>query len=306
MAGHGNNYRHTKKGGGVSLSVHKSICFQERIDLMTLNDTTETVFIEIEKANFGTPKNVLIGVIYRPPASDINSFSQQFAEILHKLDKENKLVYLMGDFNINLFNSDKYIPCSDFLNLMYAHSYIPLITKATRVTKSSATLIDNIFTNNIGSDNMNDILVTDISDHFPIYTITKHVTQKSKPQTKVIRVFSETNIRKFKEKLQNTDWVPVLTTRDPQCGYDLFQKILQSTYDEIFPEKEIRLNYKNRLHWLSPALLLINSIKIKNKLYMIYKKRPIPENENKYKRYKHILNKATKVAEQDYYEDIFR
>ena len=49
-----------------------------------------------------------------------------------------------------------------------------------------------------------------------------------------------------------------------------------------------------------------NSIKITNKLYMIYKKRPIPENENKYKRYKHILNKATKVAEQDYYEDIFR
>ena len=61
---------------------------------------------------------------------------------------------------------------------------------------------------------MNGILVTDISDHFPIYTITKHVTQKSKPQTKVIRVISETNIRKFKEKLQNTDWDPVLTTRD--------------------------------------------------------------------------------------------
>ena len=39
---------------------------------------------------------------------------------------------------------------------------------------------------------------------------------------------------------------------------------------------------------------------------MKFKKRPIPENENKYKRYKHILNKATKVAEQDYYEDIFR
>ena len=48
----------------MSLSVQKTICFQERIDLMTLNDTTETVFIEIEKANFGTPKNVLIGVIH--------------------------------------------------------------------------------------------------------------------------------------------------------------------------------------------------------------------------------------------------
>ena len=157
------NYRRTKKGGGVTLSIHKSITFKERQEWKVLNPNIETVFAELEKTFFKTPKNVLIGVIYRPPNSDVNSFIEQLADILHKLARENKLVYLMGDFNINLFNFDKYLLTNDFLNLMYTHSYIPLITKATRVYKSSATLIDNIFTNNVGSDNMNGVLMTDIS-----------------------------------------------------------------------------------------------------------------------------------------------
>ena len=120
----------------------------------------------------------------------------------------------MGDFNINLFNFDKYLLTNDFLNLMYTHSYIPLITKATRVYKSSATLIDNIFTNNVGSDNMNGVLMTDISDHFPIYTITKHIKEKEIQRTKTIRVTSEVNIKKFKDKLLNIDWHPVFSIVD--------------------------------------------------------------------------------------------
>ena len=193
-----NNYRPTKKGGGVTLCIHGSIRFKERQEWKVLNQNIETVFAEIDREFFGTPKNILIGVIYRPPKSDINSFTEYLADILHKLAKENKLIYLMGDYNINLFNYNKHLPTHDFLNLMYTHSYIPLITKATRIFKSSATLIDNIFTNNICSDYMNGILMTDISDHFLIYTITKHIKDKNIPKTKTIRVINETNSKIFK------------------------------------------------------------------------------------------------------------
>ena len=260
------NYRRTKKGGGVTLSIHKSITFKERQEWKVLNPNIETVFAELEKTFFKTPKNVLIGVIYRPPNSDVNSFIEQLADILHKLARENKLVYLMGDFNINLFNFDKYLLTNDFLNLMYTHSYIPLITKATRVYKSSATLIDNIFTNTVGSDNMNGVLMTDISDHFPIYTITKHIKEKEIQRTKTIRVTSEVNIKKFKDKLLNIDWHPVFSTTNPQDGYTLLQKTLINIYDEVFPVKEIKQGYKNKLSWLSVALK--NGIKKKNKLYI--------------------------------------
>ena len=53
----------------------------------------------------------------------------------------------MGDYNINLLNSDKHNPTSDFVELMHSYSFIYLINRTTRITATSATLIDNIFVN---------------------------------------------------------------------------------------------------------------------------------------------------------------
>lgn len=50
----------------------------------------------------------------------------------------------MGDFNINTLKAE-YFFCQDFLDTMLSHSCIPLINKPTRITNSSAKLIDNIF-----------------------------------------------------------------------------------------------------------------------------------------------------------------
>ena len=54
----------------------------------------------------------------------------------------------MGDLNIDLFKTAEHRQTSIFLNIMYSHSFFPLITKLTRVTGNSATLIDHIFTTN--------------------------------------------------------------------------------------------------------------------------------------------------------------
>ncbi len=77
----------------------------------------------------------------------------------------------MGDCKINLLNADTHGPTNDFINDMYAKSMFPLIYKPTRITKYSATLIDDIYTNNITNRHKSkqSILYTDISDHLPIY-----------------------------------------------------------------------------------------------------------------------------------------
>ena len=61
--------------------------------------------------------------------------------------KENNIIYLAGDFNINLLNTDKHVPTSDYLEMLYTYNMYPLINKPTRVKQNSASLIDNIFTN---------------------------------------------------------------------------------------------------------------------------------------------------------------
>ena len=68
---------------------------------------------------------------------------------------------------------DRPPPTQEFVDKMFSFSLIPNITKPTRITSRSATLIDNIFSNSMLDDNriFSGILYTNISDHFPIFVI---------------------------------------------------------------------------------------------------------------------------------------
>ena len=141
-----------------------------------MNNNLESVFVEIQSNNSLKTKNVVVGSLYRPPNTDINEFNQQIESILHKLQTERKIVYFLGDWNIDALNAEKHAPSQDFLNMMYSFNLFPLCTKPTRVTNKSATLIDNIFTNNISESTkvITGILYSDISDHYPISYISQH------------------------------------------------------------------------------------------------------------------------------------
>ena len=60
------------------------------------------------------------------------------------------------------------------LDIMYSFGLYPLIDKPTRVTDSSATLIDNIFTNELRHNLTCGILFNDISDNLPIFALCKY------------------------------------------------------------------------------------------------------------------------------------
>ena len=169
-----NNYeyfgtnRADKRGGGVGLYVSKQLEYKNRNDLTkNIEDIVETKFIEIINSN---GKNIIIGVIYRPPNRNFATFESAMNTILEKIDRENKLCYLMGDFNIDLFKSESCDYVSQFIEQLFTSSFFPLITKATRITDHTDTLIDNIFTNNLEKrdESLNAIIFSDISDHLPI------------------------------------------------------------------------------------------------------------------------------------------
>lgn len=65
------------------------------------SDTTDSLFVEVLVPK---GKNIIIGVIYRPPNRNLQSFVTNFNEVIDKIGKENKQCYIMGDFNINLMN----------------------------------------------------------------------------------------------------------------------------------------------------------------------------------------------------------
>ena len=85
----------------------------------------------------------------------------------------------MGDFNIDLLKIDKNKFTDNFINQLLSSAFYPLISKPTRMTNKTATLIDNIFTNRINEDRISGILFSDISDHLPIFTIYKNSNIKT-------------------------------------------------------------------------------------------------------------------------------
>ena len=110
-------------------------------------------------------QNILVGVIYRAHTS-IDIFNTDVNHVLQILSKENKNYYLLGDFNIDLLKDETHRPTSEFLDLIYSYYLVPTILKPTRITETSATIIDNIMTNTNGEIKTG-IIVTDITDHFP-------------------------------------------------------------------------------------------------------------------------------------------
>ena len=128
-------HRPVKKGGGVGIFIRNNALFQIRNDLNIHNEFCESTFIKIDKDIFDKKKIIIIAVIYRSPGSDMKLFNEIFYESLNKIKKENSLIYLMGDYNINLLNYGKHSETNEFVGMLHAGSFISLINRPTRVQK---------------------------------------------------------------------------------------------------------------------------------------------------------------------------
>src|SRR6202044_3438487 len=72
---------------------------------------------------------------------------------------------IAGDFNLNLLKHSNHAPPGEFLNNLLSCNFMPTIRVPTRITTTSATLIDNIFINNIKYNYNTALVYNDISDH---------------------------------------------------------------------------------------------------------------------------------------------
>ena len=216
----------------------KHLNYLERPDLAIYDNDIESVFIEISKDNLHSGKNIIVGVLYRPPGNDIRTFNEKLELILQKIRRENKISYILGDFNINLLNNDCHQPTGEFFDLMANTTFLPLITRPTRVTANSATLIDNIFTNHFDSSlqSSEGILVTDITDHYPIFHINRQITAYETEIYMERRLYNQRNKQAFLEALQKTDRSDIYSIPGTQSCFDIFHGKLVSLLNKSFPK----------------------------------------------------------------------
>ena len=200
-------HRTARNCGGVALCLKDGIEYNVCHDLIVFNEYMEWVNIEINKKIFDTEKDMIIWVIYRIPDTDIKEFNVQLSNILDKMCAQTKLVYLMGDYKINLMNSSTHEHTGEFVDILYSNEFLPLISRPTRITSNSAILIDDIMTNCLDNLNssINGILVTDISDHFPVFHVNCSLTVEEFNTCSVKLVYSERYKQAFAEAISETN-----------------------------------------------------------------------------------------------------
>ena len=106
-------------------------------------------------------------------------FNEKLDNIIDIVHREKKYCYIIGDFNVNCINDFSVVTLysQQFINMFLSHYYLKLITIPTRVTQSSATLLDNNYTIDPMSG-QNGVLTSDFSDHFSIITIRQNMEPK--------------------------------------------------------------------------------------------------------------------------------
>ena len=104
---------------------------------------------------------------------DLTDFNcNYFSKLLENISKEQKPIFLLGDFNVNLLNYYENNQTNEFLDSLASNSFIPLILQPTRITSHSNSLIYNIFSNIIDADIISGNLTATMSDHLPHFAIT--------------------------------------------------------------------------------------------------------------------------------------
>jgi hypothetical protein len=162
----------------ISLFIQENTNYKIRSDLNYQDKELEMLWAEIDYLPTVQNKSI-VGVIYKAPGCQAIKINTKLQEIIDIANREGKTVFHTGDYNLNLINSETHTHTAEFLDINLTSSILPLITKPTRITNSSSTLIDNFFTNhNNFNININAIIPTDLSDHFPIcffFTIIKKI-----------------------------------------------------------------------------------------------------------------------------------
>ena len=168
------------KAGGVGLYVSESLAFSISSTLKMDVDHAEDMWINFKIKQ----KSYVVRVVYRHPlqtANHINLFTEKLQNLCLEIKSTKTEFYALGDFNIDFMQIKVNKNICMYAENLITSSMKCLIDKPTRITETSKTLIDHIYTNNIKTSLYSEIRISDISDHFPVLSI---APMNKSPQTK--------------------------------------------------------------------------------------------------------------------------
>ena len=294
--------RTNKKGGGVGFLIDEKLIFRVRTELEMFNNNMEQITVEIK----GCQENIMITSIYRPPNTTSNKFVKEYGDLLTDLKSKGNNIIIGLDHNLDLLKQHVHSCTNEFLQKNFDNGLIPAVNIPTRITKNSATLIDNIMmSTHLHSKASTNLLLSDISDHLPSICIIDNVNHSLvKNQFTTSRKLTEKTLKEINDVLASHDWTVLLNSNDVNENFNIWRNTVLNCIDKIAPEKRRKLNPKKQEYspWLTKGIK--NSSRKKNKLYKEWlTDRTNTDKHTNYNEYRRLLQKIKRVSKKEYFNN---
>ena len=181
-----------------------------------------------------------------------------------------------------------------------------IISSPTRVSQTSSSLIDHIYTNIDVSNVREGTIIADLSDHFPVCAIFDdiRITKANAPQIR-FRSYKRYQLVDFHRDLANAPWDTVYECADVNDAYCKFSSLFIDICDKHAPLINKTKGKQVNKPWLTKAIK--KSIRKKHQMYTkLVKSGPNPELHAKYKKYRNMLTSVLRNAKKSYYGELFK
>ena len=192
---------------------------------------------------------MICGVIYRHPNGNLDSFMTSINNCFDKVNNENKYCLVMGDFNINLLNTDSHVATEEFLDLITSCYFSPHILQPIRITQHSATLIDNILFNSTEHYTVSGNIVFDLADHLPNFIIINKYSTLPKHIKFTRRDYSKYNEEALLQDCRTIDWnCTNIDSKNITMMFDSFHNKLKNVINKHTPLKQLSQKDIKQIH----------------------------------------------------------
>jgi hypothetical protein len=173
-------------GGGVGFFINSNFEFEVlEEESIFIEGVYESLWIKV-KVNNNSYK--IIGNVYRPNSAPkanlslaISTHNSIISKIISNKSHSKCAIEIASDFNVDLLNFHNHAKTNEYLESLLSFGLLPTITRPTRVTHTTATVIDHIFVKNQSKSHLSGVITTSISDHFPIFYIDESKIPPPKP-----------------------------------------------------------------------------------------------------------------------------
>ena len=231
--------RENQRGGGVGAYIHSSLNYSRIQNLSLVH--AESIWFKVLIDN----TSIIVGVIYRKPGTNLDEFKDGLNSVLQNLNLDRNLSIILGDFNIDLNSNDE--KSKELLRLAETYGLLQLIKTATRITNTSSTLIDHIYTNISSYEIQSGCIEAGISDHLPVYVLFKNFNCVSATKTtKHLRNFRNFSKDSFLNDLSNLSWNEIYSSNNSNDAYKLFYTSFIDVCNKHAPIEETTFSCKKK------------------------------------------------------------